>query len=57
MKKECLLYDRECIDCGECDRCDLDPDKICDNCMKCVYGENEQYRTIKIDAIQMEEEE
>lgn len=57
MKKECLLYDRECIDCGECDRCDLDPEKICDNCMKCVYGENEQYRTIKIDAIQMEEEE
>ncbi|MBQ2711980.1 MAG: hypothetical protein IJF71_01240 [Clostridia bacterium] len=34
--KECVLYDRACIDCGECDRCDLDPNKICDNCMKCV---------------------
>ena len=55
MKKECLLYDRECIDCGECDRCDLDPDKICDNCMKCINGEDE-YRTIKIDGIITEEE-
>ena len=26
--KECLLYDRECIECGECLRCDLDPDKL-----------------------------
>lgn len=33
MAKQCVLYDRECIDCGECQRCDLDPDKICDNCM------------------------
>lgn len=31
MAKQCVLYDRECIDCGECQRCDLDPDKICDN--------------------------
>ena len=33
MVRECVLYDRECIGCGECDRCDLDPEKICDNCM------------------------
>lgn len=39
MAKQCVLYDRECIDCGECQRCDLDPDKICDNCMKCVMGD------------------
>ena len=32
MVRECVLYDRECIGCGECDRCDLDPEKICDNC-------------------------
>ncbi len=31
--KMCVLYDRVCIGCGECDRCDLDPEKICDNCM------------------------
>lgn len=55
MKKECILYERECIDCGECDRCDLDPEKICDNCMKCINGED-QYRSIKIDAIIANEE-
>ena len=50
--KECVLYDRECIDCGECDRCDLDPDKICDNCMRCVNGDQE-YRSILIDEVQL----
>ena len=50
--KKCELYDRECIECGECDRCDLDPSKICDNCMRCVKGE-EEYRGILIDEIQM----
>ncbi|MDR1598669.1 MAG: hypothetical protein LBS11_02160 [Oscillospiraceae bacterium] len=32
----CVLYDRPCVECGECDRCDLDPGKRCDNCMRCV---------------------
>lgn len=36
FKNECVLYDRECIDCGECDICDLDLNKICDNCGKCL---------------------
>ena len=48
--KQCVLYDRECIDCGECDRCDLDPNKICDNCMKCVNGD-QQFRSILIDQV------
>ncbi len=52
MRKACVLYDRECIGCGECDRCDLDPSKICDNCMKCVRGTAE-YRGIRIDGIVM----
>ena len=51
-KKQCVLYDRVCIGCGECDRCDLDPEKICDNCMKCVNGEAE-YRAITIDGIRL----
>ena len=51
--KKCVLYDRECIECGECDRCDLDPDKICDNCMKCVMGDDE-YLSLPIDGIEME---
>lgn len=51
--KECVLYDRECIGCGECDRCDLDPEKICDNCMKCVNGDQE-YRSILIDEVRVD---
>ncbi len=54
MVRSCILYDRECIGCGECDRCDLDPEKICDNCMKCVKGEAE-FRGIVIDGIEMED--
>ena len=53
--RPCVLYDRECIGCGECDRCDLDPDKICDNCMKCVTGEAE-YRSVAIDGFRLEKE-
>ena len=34
--KKCVLYDRACIECGECNVCDLDPGKICDNCGKCI---------------------
>lgn len=32
----CLLYDRDCIECYECETCDLDQNKICDNCGKCL---------------------
>ena len=55
MVRTCVLYDRECIGCGECDRCDLDPEKICDNCMKCVKGDAE-YRGIAIDGIELDTE-
>ena len=49
MKNEkCVLYDRLCIDCGECDRCELDPKKICDNYMKCVT-EDAAYRSILVE--------
>ena len=54
--RPCVLYDRECIGCGECDRCVLDPEKICDNCMKCVNGDAE-YRGVTIDRIMLEQEE
>ena len=56
VHRPCVLYDRECIGCGECDRCDLDPEKICDNCMKCVTGEAE-YRSVAIDGIRLEKEQ
>ena len=53
--RQCVLYERECIGCGECDRCDLDPEKICDNCMKCING-NADYRGISIDRILLDSE-
>lgn len=49
-KKKCVLYDRDCIDCGECDMCDLDPTKVCDNCGKCIHSDAE-YNTVVIDQI------
>ncbi len=49
-KKECVLLDRECIDCGECNKCDLDPNKICDNCCKCIE-DSVDYKSIEIDEI------
>ena len=52
----CILYDdRVCNGCGECDRCDLDPNKICDNCMKCM-GEAVDFRAITIAGIRLENE-
>lgn len=53
--KECVLYDRICIGCGECDRCDLDPEKICDNCGKCLDIRDDA--VIMIDKIILDDEE
>lgn len=55
MKKQCVLEEKECIGCGECDRCDLDPNKICDNCMKCINSDAE-YRAIMVDDFELEAE-
>lgn len=52
---DCLLYDRRCIQCGECDHCDLDPDKICDNCKKCLDTASD-YRAIRIDGVLTDDE-
>ena len=49
-KKICVLEDKECINCGECDICDLDANKICDSCGKCIEP-NSEYAEIKIDEI------
>lgn len=51
MSKQCVLYDRDCIDCGECLRCDLNPLKICDNCGKCIEDSENDYKAIKITEI------
>ena len=55
FRRPCVLYDRECIGCGECDRCDLDPEKICDNCMRCVNGDAE-YRSVTVDRILLKQD-
>ena len=48
--KRCVLYDRVCIECGECNICDLDPTKVCDNCGKCI--EMNDVASIKIDSVE-----
>lgn len=53
--KKCVLYDRNCCGCNECEKCDLDPEKICDSCGKCLL-EEKGYREIKIDAVVMEDD-
>ncbi len=52
---ECVLYDRICTGCMECDMCDLDPQKICDNCGKCIQMDD--VASIKIDKIYMNPDE
>jgi len=47
MAKECELYDRICIKCGECEFCDLDSKKKCNNCNKCLDNDD-KYRTVNI---------
>lgn len=48
--KECVLYDRACINCGECEECDLDKNKKCDNCGKCIES-SAVSRAIQIDDV------
>ncbi len=50
--KECVLYDRKCTGCGECELCDLDPKKHCDNCGKCLET-GQDYRKIDIDGVDL----
>ena len=57
----CDLFATECTEHvdedgnGKCDVCDLDPSKICDNCMKCM-GDEVDFRAITIAGIQLENE-
>ncbi len=45
---ECKLKERECVHCGECDRCDLNPDKLCDNCCLCLEDARVDYASIPV---------
>ena len=52
---QCVLYERECIGCMECETCDLDENKVCDNCGKCI--DFNDVASIKIDKIYINPEE
>lgn len=52
---KCVLYERDCIGCLECETCDLDPKKVCDNCGKCI--DMQDVASIKIDKIYLNPEE
>ena len=52
--QKCVLYDRDCIGCLECEMCDLDPNKVCDNCGKCLDFRDDA--VIKIDKIVFDED-
>ncbi len=49
--KMCVLENKSCTDCGECNRCDLDKNKICNNCEKCLNMPSAEYYEIVIDEI------
>ena len=50
MYFKCVLEDKYCNDCGQCNVCDLDNTKICDNCCKCIDSGSD-YNSINIDEI------
>ncbi len=55
VRRPCILYEDRpvCIHCGDC-RCELEPEKICDNCMRCVREEAD-FRSVLIDGVEMDE--
>lgn len=55
LGEECVLYERSCIQCGECDICDLDPEKRCDSCGKCIET-TQEYAEIPIEKVILDEE-
>lgn len=55
-EKQCVLYDRLCSECGECELCDLDPNKKCDNCGRCIE-DGSDYSTVDVELINDNEDE
>ncbi|MGH4137137.1 hypothetical protein [Clostridium sp.] len=52
MSKNCIFNDRKiCNDCGECEVCELDPNKKCNNCGKCLELEGYDVKAINIDEV------
>lgn len=57
--KKCILYDNKiCSDCGERLICDLDPNKRCDNCGKCIEESGDQeFLSMLVHASDSEEDD
>ena len=56
MKLCVLRPEQPCTDCGECDdRCELDPQKICDNCFKCLET-NKPFLEIPVSGVFFEDD-
>jgi hypothetical protein len=50
LVRKCLLEpEKNCNDCGECEVCDLDENKICDNCCRCL--EDADYNGVEVTEI------
>ncbi|AGA69298.1 hypothetical protein Desdi_1849 [Desulfitobacterium dichloroeliminans LMG P-21439] len=52
----CVIEDRLCTECGECDCCELDSNKICDNCCQCIES-TADYVGVEIEEILVNTEE
>ncbi len=51
--KHCIIVEENiCDNCGFCNMCEYDSTKVCDNCMKCLGLEDNDYRGILIDSIE-----
>lgn len=54
-QKQCVLKERLCTKCGECNFCDENPAKICDNCMECIgLGEDKKFNKVFIDEVKLD---
>lgn len=52
MAKLCILeLNKECNNCGECNKCDLNPNKKCNNCGRCLELEGYDTKAINIEQI------
>lgn len=58
MNKKCIFDENlDCTDCGDCEVCDLDKNKICDNCGKCLELKGQDSKSVIIDRVIEDPEE
>lgn len=50
-EKRCVLdEDQVCRECGDCESCDINPNKRCDNCMACIRS-GADYNVIEVEEV------